>query len=373
MGSGPKRRPAPAAPSAFMAVVADVHLGNRARFGGPTVDGLNDRGRNTVETFRRALRAARERGVAMFFVAGDLFDSRRPEPAVVAAAQAAIHEEAAGMVVVLVPGNHDMLDASALGGNTACAPLWREGEVVRAPGWHTVGGDALHVLTVPFDGTRPMADHLEDVLRSDLVRKERGIDRRILVTHVGVWDALGDPPWMAKAKDGIEAGRLAAAMKVAGIQEAYVGNFHEHRAWDLPADGVRIVQVGTLCPGSFGDAGMVDRGLMALAPGGATVEIPGPRFVVRSAGTPWPPRVPQGCWVYVRQVGGDPPAGDDGWDGYEHAPEPERLRAEAGGGVRPQAPTEEDAIRAHVEEMDVPAGVDRTRVLDLALDCWRRA
>ena len=45
--------------------VADVHVGNHIRFGGPIEAGMNRRCRETVATLRRAVLKAREEGCAL--------------------------------------------------------------------------------------------------------------------------------------------------------------------------------------------------------------------------------------------------------------------------------------------------------------------
>lgn len=255
----------------MIAVIADCHVGNFKANGGPMLDGLNDRGRLTIETFRQAVVEARRQAVEVLYVAGDLFHSRRSDPAIVAAVLKVLVEEAADFGVVLIPGNHDMMDVSAAGGNTACEPLYQAASIANTP---QVIGD---VLVVPFQGGGPMSAHLELVLQPG--------EAKTLITHVGVYDDTAHP-WCAAAPDAIHKDLLFALMANAGIDTAFVGNFHKSHCWSSTApngDLLRIIQCGTLCPHGHGDAGHYPQvGAMWIYGGGENlfpVEIPGPRFI----------------------------------------------------------------------------------------------
>lgn len=351
-----------------LAVIADCHIGNLSAWGGPVgPNGLNRRGELTVATLRRACARAVELNCDTLFVAGDMFHNRRPEPAVIAAVQAVFSEAyGVGLKIIIVPGNHDMMDASAEGGNTACAPLWECATVVLAP--RTERG----VFLVPYDSRVPMAQHLTEVLAN------KKLGAQVLVTHVGVWDDLDAKasPWYRKAKDGMHTSLLFDAMEDAGITMAFVGNYHQHRVWKRGS--LTIVQVGTLCPGGFGDGGIVDRGLLAQCCEGvfSMHEIPGPRFITwdgtSDAGKG--ERKNAENTYFGRQVGGvelsEVAKGYMG--GYEYIPaqdnETQGTPAEDYGGDSP-----DEALAAYVEGMDLPAGVDKAAVLEMVKDCWKKA
>lgn len=372
-----KKTPAPKPVAKFtpaIAIVADVHIGNIPQFGGPMVDGLNNRARLTIQTFRLAIAAAKQAGAAVLFVAGDLFHNRRPEPAVIAEVQHACAE--AGLVIVFVPGNHDMLDATCSGGNTACATLWQEATVVNTPQWFVYPG--VSVLAVPYEGSIPMAQHLEAVLStvgSGAFPCPGTTGHIVLVTHVGVWRADDAPPWMKRARDGVEDVRLLETMARAGIDLAFVGNYHEHARFR--DNRQEIIQIGTLNPGGFGDAGTSNRGLMALTDGNHVElkEIPGPRFVscltdeeVETVTQQLAPSTP-----FVRHESATPMnVSKLALGGYKHHPPPTQ-HAEANPGGRREERTEDEAIAAFVGDMILPAGVSPDAVLELVRDCWRRA
>lgn len=338
-----------------LAIVADPHVGNRGQHGGEWRAGLNERGRLSVEVLRRSIRAAVAAKASHYVVAGDLFHTRRPDPAEIVAVQRVLAEEAKGIGVLIVPGNHDMLDATAAEGNTACEPLWQEATIVRGPTW--VSQATLDLLCVPFHAGEPMRDYLPRVLADDRWSSPSAGEgcARVLVTHVGVYDDAS-PRWCRDAADSIHARAFEEALRRAGFRFAFVGNYHDHKVWS--GDEVTIVQVGTLCPGGFGDAGRANRGLVAFYGGGGLSfeEVPGPRFLrVPQDGEP-PRNGEDGCAYYLRveEVGAGPPEkGDD----------PTRVEAVDAG----------EAIAAYVGQMELPGGVARGAVLDLARELWRQS
>lgn len=366
----------------MIAIIADCHCGNHARFGGAMENGLNARARLTIASLQAAVKAAGAAGADTLFVAGDLFHSRRPEPALIAEVQR-VFAEADPMLVVVVPGNHDMLDSSAAGGNTACAPLWDEAHVVREPEWHRClnGKASDFVLSIPYESTVPMALHLARVLEGSLPKCEgkavpRG--RRILVTHVGVWDA-DSPKWTRGARDGISAPMLFDLMEKMGIGAAFVGNYHEHKIWER--NGLTICQVGALCPTGFGDSKPGKHGLMALGDASITkmVAIPGPRFeIVLEKHTEW--GVPQDKNTYfVRQVGGVEATGaaTEKLGGYEYVPAGDASGFGSSDEEEKQelfAPADDPlaAVVKFAQEMELEDGADRQAVVDLVSDLWKK-
>jgi hypothetical protein len=359
--------------------VSDPHVGLHARHGGPTVDGLNRRARETIEVLRRAVAATVDRGAEVFVVCGDLFQTARPEPAVIRAVQDVFAAAREHLQVVLIPGNHDMPDASCEAGNTAMAPLWEVATIMNSPGTLMDAPD-FRLLCVPFDGRLPMAEHLAAVLKDQKATKPS-----VLATHVGVWDAKSAAPWMKKARDGIDAGVLLALMEKAGISIAFVGNYHEHRVWtDVEGGTARtIVQVGTLCPASHSDGGLVDRGLVAFLEADGSwskQEIPGPRFVTIDesyVGKGPPPSAPKDFSYYVRSKIGGPMSDrdEDPCDVYGYVAFEDVSAKEVDGDPEPvlREESDEEAIAAHVSEMDLAPTVERDAVRDLALACWKRA
>lgn len=339
-------------PATTFAIVADVHLGNRQMYGGQYKDGLNDRGRLSLKTFALAVEAARKAKATHLIVAGDLFDSNNPEPAVVAGVQKILHKDCADLGVIIVPGNHDMRDASPDSESTACEGLQFEGTIVRGShAWFALPG--LDLLCIPFTSEEPMGERVERILKLD-VPGQLGVPK-VLVAHVGVYGD-GAPPWCKTARDGMHASRLLSALEATPIEHAYVGNYHLHGEW---ASKTRTVtQVGTLCPGSFSDLGLFpDVGGLALP--GRMVEVPGPRFLKLPAG--WAIPEAEDCTVFVRSPGEV--------TGTAHSVELIPEAPEVPG--TPATPDVQDGAEAIVEY--ATAKKLDTKVLDLAKQFWTRA
>lgn len=384
-----KKAAAAAAPAAstILAQCADPHVGNHGRNGGPKVDGLNNRGRMTLDVFARAIDAARNAGARGLVVNGDLFHQAIPEPQIISGVQQALKRRGE-MGVYLIPGNHDMLDASAKGGNTAMAPLWEQATVITEPRWIRVGD--YQVLTIPFDARRKMDAHLQDVIaRADsLPGYVAGVeaDRAVLCTHVGLYALEDAERWMRGARDSMVAEELMGALVDADISHAFVGNYHKQGMWDLDVGGGRVIhaiQCGTLCPGGFGDEGLENRGNVHFLayPGNrhTVIEIPGPRFIdAAPENLINVPPAPPAFAYHVRQVGGDPPTLEAiwrGWASLEHLPA--KVEADAGDGAPPRAlESPEEAISAAVRaHPDVAAAAPHHQVLavERALELWKKS
>jgi exonuclease SbcD len=87
--------------------LADLHLGAPCAF---LKEKANERARDFERAFERAMEFAREpeNGIKLVIIAGDLFDSHRPEPRLVQLVKRAFATlTAAGVQVVVVPGTHD--------------------------------------------------------------------------------------------------------------------------------------------------------------------------------------------------------------------------------------------------------------------------
>lgn len=272
----------------MLAVTADLHLASHQAHGGQMRDGLNERGRICVAAFRASLRKAREAG-AWYFAAGDIFNSWKPEPALVAAVQRAIQEECHDPSrVVLVAGNHDMQDSSPLSASTSLEPLQHHATLVRGPTWFHLPG--VSVLCVSFTSDKPMADHLEEVLSLDLPEEVQY--HRVLITHVGVTDSMS-PSWLKGKKDAMDSGHLLALLCAAGFDGAFVGNYHAHQIWEAgPGNTPWIVQCGTMTPWNHSDEGEFPKvgGMALYTPGQlpTMVEIPGPRLLTLQPGEEMP-------------------------------------------------------------------------------------
>lgn len=327
--------------------IADCHIGNRKRFG-PVEAGFNQMGRWTVAAFAKAVRHLKKDD--WLFVAGDLFHSRFPEPAMMTAVLDLVQEAVtgAGAHVVIVPGNHDLIDVAASTGNTACSPLHAFATVPHTPVF--LSDEDWSVFCVPFTAAAPMAEFLVSVPH----RSKHSSGHKLLVTHIGVYDD-NDPPWMAQASDAIHADRLLDLLENRDYDAAFVGNFHKGKMWQRETDGPVIVQCGALCPSSFSDMGVFPEvGALTEYSNGTIYqhEIQGPRFVTKEQGV-------EGVLV-----------GKDKDMLFVH--EEKEQSAEAPVNL-PLAEDYTDAVYNFIEAMATPEGVTKEAVRNAVQDCWRRA
>ena len=376
------RRKKPAITFPPVAFVADCHLGNFRQWGGETApDGLNVRGRLTLETLGRALKIAHKSSQRLV-IGGDLFDQRRPEPAIIAGCASVLHDYTAAEVpldVEVIPGNHDTIDGSAVGGNTACATVQEVCNVHH--GWTDVpvtNGHNVEVFIrlIPFNGgKKPMAQFVDEVMTNFKAKGEL----RAIATHVGVVDD-DTPPWLRDAQDAMHKDKLFDAMDREDVAVAFVGNYHQHREWER--GGRKIVQVGVLNPRGFGDAGLDDVGGIAFWDGDKVTweQVAGPRFLKINVGSETP-KAPPNCSVFVRyeDIGlassvVEKATADLGYAGYELVPQEagvlERIDADKPSKLVESA---EEALVEWVAKAPLPEGTGKTEVTDMLKDLWRRA
>lgn len=192
---------------------ADWHLGMTRRFLSAEAQArfVDDR----VDAVRDIARIAADEDCAFVVACGDLFDSNHVDRQVAARALDALGQFT--VPVLLLPGNHDPLDAGSIYASPAFADRLPHGvrvitdstpiavadgvEVVGAP-WHTrrpgrdLAADALEGLAPPGDGVRVLAAHgAVDVLSPDaddpaLIRVEAL--RHALFAGAVSYVALGD-------------------------------------------------------------------------------------------------------------------------------------------------------------------------------------
>jgi hypothetical protein len=293
-----------ASPVAF---IADIHLANHQQHGGQAdQQGLNRRGRITIETLERAIARTVQLGCGNLIVGGDLFHHRRPEPAIIRACQEVLARYATQISITIIPGNHDMLDQTCLHGHTACQVVADQARVVR--GWTDLrvgpfltplgtnpDSDPIAVVRcIPFESTKPMAQWIDEVSAN-----LRAFGRvRAICTHVGVVDDQS-PAWLRDARDAISADRLFDLMDRENVACCLVGNYHQAQRWERA--GRVIQQVGVLNPTGWGDGGLDQVGGLAIWDGVDVrwEQVAGSRFVHVKRGQSLPV-VPDDCSVFVR-------------------------------------------------------------------------
>lgn len=359
-------------PKLKIAFIADVHLGNFAKFGGPMRGSLNRRGLDVLATLTSAVELAADCDALM--VLGDLFHYANPEPALMAQVQEILAQHPN---VIVMPGNHDL--SSSAYGDHAIAPLAPVVKVVETPRRFVIRSDddAVELWVVPFQ-PGPVDDWLEPALKL-CADKRRKSDRIALALHVGISDNE-TPYYLDGGGASITAKTLGKLCMKYGIGFVFSGDWHRHQSWRQ--SGVSLMQVGSLAPNRFPPGyEHGDRGPMAIWDGKTSevIDVPGPRFYKRrwtDGDVPkWPPRVELGDRVYlklrVRTADAD---AAKAWaaertdiDGFELDVDRgiERAKARTASFEARQASSLDDAVQLYVKNMPLEKGVARDRVLKI--------
>ena len=288
---------------------ADAHLGNHRRFGGEMRGGLNDRARHCVAVLERCVEVAQKFPAHYHIIGlGDLFDTDRPNPQLLAAARNALLLNALGHDATtkrsetrLLVGNHDQ--HSLEDGDHALDVLAesyigsRNIRVYERPSH--VGRDGMHFILIPF-APKKAADHIAAGLKEVLPHGPADKGPTVLCIHAGIRDA--DTPWfLREAEDAVDVEELAALAKEFGVTHVFAGNWHNHKRWTY--QHVEIVQVGSLIPTGFDDATPFHG--CAVLHDNRTIEmidLPGPRFVRASTVEElesYAASLVKGCTLYV--------------------------------------------------------------------------
>lgn len=385
-----------------LAFVADLHIASHRSQGGPWQGGVNERGRMTIECLRRALAAADEAEAVTFNMLGDVFDTVRPEPQLIAATQRAMNEHRT-LPKRIIKGNHD--ENSSELGDHALGPLGelRDVEVYERPHLERleyndmVAMPRVEVFHVPFE-TGPASQWIPERVAA-LAAESHPDAARILALHVGIHDkGLRDANfWAEKANDAVSAELLAGVCRDHGIRIALAGNWHGRNVMEythppLPSgqDRVILVQVGTLCPTGWDNPDYWGYGSVALVAvqddGRVSVdfrEVPGPRFVNVSSEVEledaYDRAHQQGCPLFVRWVCQPSDVAGArhaltrareagtiaGWDVSVDKKET-ALQAREAAKAAQSTTTLQGVLSAFVSKMPLPEGVDRDRVFALA-------
>lgn len=296
-----------------IAFVADVHIANHRRFGGDAKSGLNARARMVIDTLDRAGAEAVRLDCSALVVLGDLFDTTRPSPQEIYAAQVVLQRfrgtRSSGFRdIYLLMGNHDMVSTDD--DDNALVPLHTIAGVIESPAIFLHGN--VEMVMVPYR-PGPARAWLEPEVRRLMgveYRQKMGLpasgdNLRVLCLHLGLADDR-TPPWLQGAHDSVDVADVARMCKELDIHTVVAGNWHEARTWKR----LRIHQVGALVPTGFDDAGLNYGRMIVFDSEKGTCSaamIPGPRFctartdddlalLLRSA------RDLAGCQVYLRRI-----------------------------------------------------------------------
>lgn len=272
-----------------IAFVADLHLANHRRYGGEMKAGVNWRAEAVLGVLDQAVTRAVAQACDMLVVLGDLFDTTRPEPQLIARVQT-IFQRATdeNMDVVVMVGNHDQVSSHA--GDHALGPLEPVARIVDKTTLLQVGG--VELVLIPFitgaaSGWIPK--ELDGILGKPGEQGARSVPpsttRRLLALHCGLADDR-TPPWLVNAPDSIPIDRLDSICEHSGIDFVFAGNWHSRQVWErTPGDASQharcIMQVGALVPTGFDNPGLTGYGTVATWDCGVVSahELPGPRFV----------------------------------------------------------------------------------------------
>jgi len=357
-----------------VAFVADVHVWNHKRCGGPVVAGVNRRASDIIGSIREATTRSAALGASTFVVAGDLFDAVNPPPQVMTEAISAM--QAGNQRVVILAGNHDR--ASNVPGDHCLGPLahLHRFEVIETPEILDAGDHTI--AAIPF-----LPGHAPDYLPS-VVRDLGAPEGSVLCLHLGVYDD-NTPFYLKDSDDAVPASLVLALCREHGFPAAVVGNWHERRAWK-GEDGTIIQQIGALAPTGWDNPGIDPYGGVAFWNGDRIVmgTAPGPRFLkltepkhfdelegILSGQMVQPSESNDGCTFYVRAHArrGDEDTARERLSAIKNGPGGEAITAfevvpdatkakeaakQAAADTRAAGQDMDTAIRAYVQSMDIP-------------------
>lgn len=222
-------------------------------------------------------------------IAGDLFDSAKPSPQLIAATMEALEDTD----LIIVCGNHDR--ASSRAGDHALGPL-QEGlgaTVVEKRLEYNSGG-----FTAAFFAAGAT---LEDLAWS----RKKSAD--VVICHAGL-SMPDDPPWLHNSKGSLPVSNIRASVPRGAL--ILSGDWHSHKAITD-----RTVQIGALVPTGWDNPGLVGYGSVILVFPDRTwdrIELAGPRFVdVSSAEELERLRSDSNALIYARRTGEAPRADDE--------------------------------------------------------------
>jgi len=228
--------------------LADLHLGAKCAF---LKDRAGERARDLERAFERAMEFARnpDNGIDLVIIAGDLFDSHKPEPRLVQLVRrefAALRS--AGASIVLVPGTHDT--------SSYLDCVYREedfGDILlpvdnsEGPVRLDVGAHAVYIYAA-VRGPDCREVSIERLTRSPAA----GV-------HIGVLHAAIQPE---SGVDFSDTELTVTLRELAKTRLDYVALGHYHNFKQNLSDGVTIVYPGTLEGRSFRETG--DRYLVTV-------------------------------------------------------------------------------------------------------------
>lgn len=285
-----------------VAWVADVHLGNHRRMGGPVVGSLNRRCRQILNVLHEAVVVAIDEGCEHFVVAGDLFDYARPEAPLIAAVQAELRcLLTQGCHPWLLLGNHEYISNKK--GDNALAPLSGLANIVEHPQILALKergtGTTFEVAFLPHVAGGASFSEVLELMHGSMTHYT------VLCMHAGIADSK-TPPWLRDSGDSVPVRDLV------GSPLTVAGNWHDAREWCMSSQAAAaahstIIQLGALVPTGWDNPGLERYGRVLISTHhnqkpAVTVDekwLPGPRFVTVRSREEWA-ALPTSPLLYVR-------------------------------------------------------------------------
>lgn len=271
-----------------LAAVADCHVGNHRRFGGGVESSINARCRAVLEVFSAAVSRAIARECDTFLVAGDLLDTARPEPQILAALQQHMRRGVeGGLRFILLVGNHEQVSTAP--GDHVLGPFAPYATIVERPTLvhRGAGSDVLCVPFQPGHAREWLRAAVESTLASSGQEGGSSAGRPLLLAvHLGIRDAK-TAPWLAGAPDSIDVDLLQEICFDNGITHVVAGNWHDRRQWNFARGdrALHVLQLGALAPTGWDNPGLYGYGTLGYWEERKAQqklrfeELPGPRFV----------------------------------------------------------------------------------------------
>lgn len=325
-----------------------------------------------LDSLRAAAFSAKQLHCDALVILGDLFDTERPEPQIIAAVQNALRDDSIEKIFLV--GNHDQVSVAT--GDHTLGPLSDIGTVVEEPTcvsrleWDT------DLLLVPFR-PGPAVEWFPDTVIK--LAEQPSKKRKILGMHLGISDDA-TPPWLKNAPDSIPVDKLLYLCNQFGIDFAAAGNWHANQVWD---DGCIVTQVGALCATGFDNEGLRGYGCLSVwdsINGYTNTEIPGPRFIKFSSADLFYRNlddIPALSFVKITALPNDKKKAQDLieeaklegkiFDGcVETDLEDDKVAARTAATVARSAETLEEALALFIANMPLPEGVNREHIVERA-------
>ena len=273
-----------------VAFVADLHIGNKKKFGGPSENSLNQRCREAIATIDNSVAQALEFDTFTYYMLGDIFDTARPIPPMVALTHDALHPFVrGGRPVIALVGNHDKQSSDLE--DHALASMKRSNTIdcIAEATLHHIS-DSAEFVSIPYhegDAREWLPAELAKLFgaagKAGMVKRAP----RALCIHLGVYTEkytafIGG----RSARDAVPVSLLGELMEQYDCDACFAGNWHARKVFKTKT-GKPIVQVGSLCPTGWSDKGLTGHGMSSWDPNTNEVqhiEVNGPRFLVLPRG-----------------------------------------------------------------------------------------